>query len=278
MAEKFSRHVDSITAFMDTDLWKNKLSADCLNGNVFLAIRDNYISFYYKGGGLFEFRSKGFSTDVKYAAVIDKPLEGQIDEKSLPNAKLVDNFLDVYDRIKENCKDYSAKSEAQGVSCIYHNYPYISDKSNVVVLDIEITAPGDSDKRIDILLFNKELEKLRFIEAKMFSNDEIRSKTKPQVIEQLERYEEMIARRKENEFLPAYQEYTDTLNKIFNLKLPKPLKIDDKVGLLIFGFDEDQKKGRLVEIKQKIETHKFSCYSIGDIKNINAETLWNETN
>ena len=49
-ATKFSRHIGSkiITDLMDTDLWKNKLSADCRNGNVFLAIRDNYISFYYK--------------------------------------------------------------------------------------------------------------------------------------------------------------------------------------------------------------------------------------
>jgi len=191
MAAKFTRHINSkiIKDFMGTDLWEKKLSADCFNGNVFFAIRDNYISFYHKGGGLFEFGSKGFSTDVKYAVVIDKPLKGKIYEKSLSEAALIRNFLDGYDHIKKNCEHDSAESEAQGVSRIYHKYPYTSDKSNVVVLDVEITAPGDSDKRIDILLFNKELKKLRFIEAKKFTNDEIKSKTKPQVIEQLERYQ-----------------------------------------------------------------------------------------
>ena len=250
---------------------------DCSNGSVFLALRHNYISFYYKGGGLFEFRNKGFSTDVKYAVMINEPFEGKIYENQLSKASLTDNFLNGYDRIKKNCEHDSVKSEAQGKSCIYHKYPYTSDKSNVVVLDIEITAPGESDKRIDILLFNKKLEELRFIEAKLYKNDEIKSKTVPQVVDQLDRYQDMINKR--NDFLPAYQEYTNTLNKVFNLNLPKPLKIDQKLGLLIFGFDEDQREGRLDNIIKNLATKSpnIPIYSIGKIKNINAENLWDKT-
>jgi len=270
MVAKFSRYIDNkiISNLKDTDLWGKKLSADCFkNSNVFLAIRDNYFSFYYNGGRLFRFGSEGFSTNVKYVAFIDKPLEGDIFEKNI--------FLDGYDRIKENCKKYSADTEAQGVSCIYHKYPYTSDKSNVVVLDIEITAPGDKETRIDILLFNKDLRKLRFIEAKKYDNKEIKSKTKPEVVEQLERYEELIARR--NDFLPAYKEHIDTLNKFFSQKLSTPEKMDDKVRLLIFGFDKDQKEGGLDKITKKLNSYNVSCYSIGNIKGISAENLWKKT-
>jgi hypothetical protein len=276
LAKQFSREIDDkiIKSLMATDLWTKKLSTDCSNGEVFFAIRDNYISFYYKGGNLFTFRNKGFSTHVKHAGVINGLSKGEISENDLSSAKLIDNFLSGYDRIKENCEKYSLK-EAQRVSCLYHKNPYTSDKKKVVVLDIEITAPVDSDNQMDILLFNKELKELRFIEAKLYDNDEIKSKTKPKVIEQMERYQDMINRRKD--FLPAYQKCTNTLNKIFNLNLPEPLKIDDKLGLLILDFDDDQKKGGLEKITKNLDAYNISYYSKGD-NEIDAETLWKKTN
>jgi hypothetical protein len=275
---KFSRDIEDevITNLKATDLWRKRLAKDCQERNVFLAIRDGYISFYHKGGGLFEFRNKGFSTNVKYSVVLtDKP-DGYIYEEYLSKAELIQNFHAGYDKIMENCKQYSKKSEAEGVSRIYHKYPYNSEKNNVVVLDIEITAPGDSYNRIDILLFNKNLKKLKFIEAKLFDNDEIRSKTTPPVINQLERYRDMIARRK-NEFLSAYQECTHTLNSIFDLELPEPMAIDDEVGLLIFGFDKDQRDSSLQDIIENLKSADIPCYSIGDIKTIDVENLWKKT-
>ena len=274
MAKQFSRQVDDglIANLKKTNLWTKKLEADCIKGNVFLAIRDDCISFYHKGGGFYNFRKKGFSTNVQYAVTIDK--EGYIYENCLGNA-VISNFFDGYDRIKKNCEQYSKKSEAEGVSWVYHKYPYNSAKSNVVVLDVEITASGEKD-RIDILLFNKQQQTLRFIEAKLFSNDDIRSKTRPKVIDQLDGYKDMIKKR-HDEFLSAYQKYIDTLNSIFGLKLPKPKKIDDNLGLLIFGFDEDQRAGRLQRDIKKLKSYGALCYPIGEIKGINAETLWNNT-
>ena len=38
-----------------SDLWTKHLNADCLKEKVFLAIRDNVIDFYHKGGKLFGF-------------------------------------------------------------------------------------------------------------------------------------------------------------------------------------------------------------------------------
>jgi len=47
--------------------------------------------------------------------------------------------------------------------------------------------------------------------------------------------------------------------------------------LLIFGFDKDQKEGRLDKIIKSLASHNISIYSIGEIKNIDAENLWKKT-
>jgi hypothetical protein len=290
---QFSRHVDPalIKKLMADELWKNKLEDDCRKNKVFLAIRPGYISFYYKGGGLFKFDNKGFSTHVSYSVILDKSdlKDDYIYEDYLDNAKLIKEFNMGYDSIKKNCELYHKKSEEEGVSKIYHKFPYNLEKSDVVVLDIEVafTEPKKENKRnkqnrIDILLYHKGLQKLRFIEAKKFDNKEIKAKNKPPpVLEQLQRYREMIDK-KRKDILPAYQEYAKTLNGIFSsLSLPAPQKIDDNVGLLIFDFDENQRdaedKGLKKHIKDNPNFAGIPNYCIGKIEDTNAESLWKKT-
>jgi hypothetical protein len=287
MTSKFSRHVENglINKLKAEDLWVKKLETDCGKRDVFLAIRPGYVSFYHKGGGLFTFDNKGFYTNVKYSVLMDKTdyKRDYIYETSLHNVQLIDNFIDGYDNIKKNCKKYSENSEAEGVSRIYHKYPYNSGGSDVVVLDIEVAFSEQQKEderkqnRIDLLLYNKKLEELLFIEAKKFDNDEIRAKdSHPPVIDQIERYQDTI-KEKSIDILPTYQEYVNTLNKIFSgLNLPAPNRINDKIGLLIFDFDDDQKKGKLANIEKNLKAKNIPYYSIGDIKGINAETLWGE--
>lgn len=44
-----------IDSLIKTDLWINEIEKDCKSQNVFFAIRNNQIDFYYKGGRLFNF-------------------------------------------------------------------------------------------------------------------------------------------------------------------------------------------------------------------------------
>jgi hypothetical protein len=181
-----------------SDLWTKHLNTDCLNEKVFLAIRDNVIDFYHKGGKLFGFDKNGFKTHKKYASVIEWKND-YLEEKELPTLKIIPDFKSGYNRIKENCSNYSGV-ESIGVSDIYHKYSYLS-KSNIIVLDIEVSfesidKPGKQD-RIDILLFNKEIRTLQFVEVKHFSNQEIWSTTTPAVIDQIKRYERQIEHKKE---------------------------------------------------------------------------------
>jgi len=51
-----------------SNLWTNEIKKDCEDQIVFLAIRNNLIDFYHKGGRLFCFDSYGFKTHLKYAS------------------------------------------------------------------------------------------------------------------------------------------------------------------------------------------------------------------
>ncbi|MFQ5686690.1 MAG: hypothetical protein ACE5GV_08530 [Candidatus Scalindua sp.] len=190
--------------------------------------------------------------------------------------KLASNFETNYSRIKENCSKYSG-IEDSGVSDLYHKHSYLSD-SNVVVLDIEVSFESFSESkqqdRIDILLYKKDTQTLQFVEAKHYTNREVWSETTPSVIGQIKRYESQIAKRK-TEILSEYSEYMRILNRIFNLTLSEPTNIEDKVTLLIFGFDNDQKNGRLKKLIAKNPVYSgIKNYSKGNIKEVVTENLW----
>ncbi|MBC8200293.1 MAG: hypothetical protein H8E80_09685 [Desulfobacteraceae bacterium] len=259
-----------------SSLWRNEIERDCKNQNVFLAIRDNRFDLYHNGGKLFSYDLIGFKTHLKYASVITESEKDYLTESELSAYKLASNFENNYQRIKENCSNYSG-IEAFGVSELYHRHSYLSN-SNIIVLDIEVSFESLNERnnqdRIDILLYNKDSRTLQFVEAKHFSNKEIWSRKTPKVISQIKRYEMQIARRKA-EMLSEYTEYVKIINGIFNLSLPEPKIIEDKVTLLIFGFDNDQKNGRLKKLITKNKEYTgIKNYSIGNIKKVVPGNLW----
>jgi len=268
-------------ALVKEELWKEKLKDDCENQDVFLALRDSKIDFYHKGGRLFSFDGKNFRTHIKYAAVIAKKDAENIHyltEADLAKCKLISDFETNYHRIKENCAKHSGV-EALGVSAVYHKHSYLSDGDRVV-LDIETSFKSLYEKggqdRIDVLLFDKESQELQFVEAKHFSNKEIWSTQTPDVIGQIRRYEEQVKDKKE-EMLKRWGDNVRVLNNLFGRSLPAPLAIDEKVTLLIFGFDANQRDGRLNDLitDNHDEFRGIKCYPVGDIKGIELNSLWN---
>lgn len=265
------------TKLVNSSLWKRELLNDCKDQKVFLAIRDNKIGFYHKGGLLFSFGNFGYKTHIKYAAVIESNGKDYLTETQLSNYKLSTNFESNYSRIKENCSKYSG-IEDKCISEIYHRHSYLS-LNDIVILDIEVSFESFNEGKrqdiIDILLFNKSTQTLQFVEAKHYSNKEIWSTTTPKVISQIKRYENQIKKRN-SEIVLEYVGYIKTINNLFGKSLPVPIKIDPKVTLLIFGFDTDQLKGRLTElIKKKKEFNGIKVYTKGDVSNIATKTLWN---
>ena len=286
MERQFNRHVENtlIESLKASKLWNEKLKKDCENGEVFLALRNDVsgnndrISFYHGGGNLFNFDGKDFRTHIKYAAVIDSKADAKtyVSQEELFNCKLNPDFSSSYDRIKENCSHYSG-DEAEGVSKLCKKSSYLKEEY-IVVLDIEIGLWNEEKKdRIDILLYNTESQKLRFVEAKHFSNKDLWATGEPKVIKQLKGYEKVIADRA-SEIIKEYGRFIDGINQIFGKKLPEPQEIDPKVSLLIFGFDDAQKKGkRFTElIWDKQEYQQIPIYPKGGTDGLNAKDLWKE--
>lgn len=260
------------------NLWINQIKNDCKKQKVFLAIRNNEIDFYRKGGRLFNFGKNGFKTHIKYAATIESTRNNYLTENELSKYKLALDFYTNYNRIMENCANYSGV-EAIGVSDIYHKHSYISEE-NVVVLDIEVSFKSliedKKQDRIDILFLNKSDKSLMFVEAKHYSNMEIWSKGEPDVVQQIRRYENQILKNK-NEILTEYSKYIKIINSIFDFDkpFPEPKEIELKVPLLIFDFDNDQKKGRLKKhILSRQKDWNIKIYPIGNINNIVPDKFW----
>ena len=275
---KFQRTLEAaaVKILITDSLWK-KLKPDIDTGTVFPTIRKNEIHFYYRGGKIFGYDSS-FKTHFKYASVIDGHgiTNEYFSESDLKRCKLISNFAIGYERIKENCKHYSG-IEALGVADIYHRYGYVHSNSDVVVLDIEVAFPGEG--RIDILLFKKSTKQLQFVEAKHFSNSDLWSKVggpHPRICSQIIRYNACI-KKNTHDILTAYINYIDIVNKLFKLKLPTPTSIIEKTKLYIFGFDNNQKQGRLNNLILNRSDHAFHpipIYVKGNPKDVDANNIF----
>lgn len=262
------------------DLYIRRLSKDIDNGEVFPAIRNKIITFYHKGGKLFSYDGNGFTTNIKFASVfktVGKRDEMYINEKDLSDIEKINNFVEGYDRIKENCSLYSGV-EMIGVSEVCKKYSYVNANNDIAVLDVEASfesLDGGQD-RIDLLVLNTRENILRFYEAKHFSNSEIwsgKGKT-PKVVEQISRYNKQVEERK-GEIIIAYNNYIKMANCLFGLDLKDIKDIKPDVSLLIFGFDRDQLKGRFKElIENDNSLEGIYVYPIGSVSSLNNDNLW----
>lgn len=269
-----------------------KLKEDIFNGEVFFAIRPNAANFYYKGASLYRFNGDYF-THLKYASVLMKDDgDDYVNENDLSSLKLIADFLKGYHAIKENAGRYSGE-ERRGICNICEKWSYAKKglESNFVMLDIEICLDNSDDDpekpeedlkagRIDFLVLDKISKKLRFFEAKLMRNPDLRSAKQEDltVISQVRGYEQQLKKGKDS-IVEQYGSYIEILKERFDLSLPKPEKLDPHVGVLVFGYGEGDEKKKANKIKHDINNHLGSkrCYAIGHPENINLQTLWKET-
>lgn len=278
----FVRELDEkITSKLkDSKLFNDKLLPDIENGSVYPAIRNNRVDFYHEGGKLFGYDGK-FKTHFKYASAIISEND-YLTEEELGQAKVIKDFSQGYERIKKNCALY-AGIESKGVSRVYRKYHHFASDSDIVVLDIEVSLESINEKksqeRIDVLLFNKKTQELRFYEAKHFTNSELwaRKKQDPKVRGQIKGYEKLILEEK-SEIVSQYSKYVGILKDLFGCKLPEPENLDDKVALLMFGFDRDQLSGKIREsLLGDGSLDDIKYYFKGDISSVVIDNLWKST-
>ena len=293
--KRFLHKQEIINQIKDDELFKEKLLDDIKTGEIFTAIRQNEIDFYHYNSLLFKYDGE-FKTHPKYAFV-----PSDYGKEYVNNGKKVGEVVDFYEgyiNIKERAKLYSSV-ESIGVHNICKKGNIVSN-SNYIVLDIEVAFEKEKNSnlegtleqienlnnnnfkkqnRIDILLYGIKERELVFVEAKHFTNKEIWSNEKPKVVDQVNRYNDII-KNKKTEILNSYSKYIENLNELFAgllpICLPKPEKIYEKCGLVIFGFDQNQKDGRLEITKEKIEREGIGLYIKGNEKDISIQTLYNK--
>ena len=225
--------------------------------DLFIAIRNEYISVYYRGNSICELHFENSKivgrTHYKYLLCPDlneyiKSSDGIFLLKN-PAKKFIASLNDL-NSIKKSSLVYSGE-EKTGVHSIS-----IKEKN---ILDVEITFSKLDSKtdRLDYIKIEEDNEKLKlvFYEAKHFTNSEIRAKSTPRVLGQIEKYKKALEEHK-TEIIKSYKIVCKNLQE---LNLIKPhhdnyikrisdgenVSIDYSPKLIVFGFDQDQKDGNI---------------------------------
>lgn len=256
-------------------LFNDHLLPDLKAGKIFCALRNGTIDFYHKGSKLFGYGNNGFSSHYKFCLISENQDKEYITENKLQDFEIIKNFSEGYERIKGNASKYSSVEPA-GVSHL-HKFSHLQS-DGIMLLDIEAAMyDTDTKDRIDIVLYDNQSGELKFVEAKHYSNKELWAQegNKPEVVtKQIPAYEKKIAE-SNADIVEAYSNYIDHLNALFGLNLNKPQTISSTVGLYMFGFDASQKERTERLLKQDGSLENIKHYFLGDPKQINIKTLWN---
>lgn len=242
--------------------WRRVLDAR----NLFIGIRDNYLNVYYQGnsillltldrGQLVGKTHYKFLLRENIRSPYIRSLNGQaqLSHSSLPGMFIQD--LSDPDSLKRACILY-AGVEKTGVHDII--------KSNRNIVDVEIALTGQKEDelkptalRVDFAALQERAKSIElvFFEAKHFSNPELRANGSqtPHVVGQVERYEKLVEQYRE-QIESSYRRICENLVALKGIRTPKivrmvaegkkPLSISARPRLVIFGFDEDQKNGKV---------------------------------
>ena len=233
---------------------------------IFIGIRDKYVDAYYKGNriGSFKPRNGGAYGQIHYKYLLDPDLnDTQIEMDAEGRIVFPDqDFLIkefALDKVKRSASRF-ASEEKDGIQKIFQSNP------NIVDLEIAFRQSNDLKEsqyfageniRVDIaaIVDNSDHAELSLYEVKHFLNPELRGGSKEaKTISQLGMYERRIY----NEYQEIRQSYKNVLRDRLDLGLApeeqkelfnslvsgeKELSVRPYVPLVLFGFDDDQKKG-----------------------------------
>lgn len=229
--------------------------------DLFLAIRDNAVHVYYRGCRLIEVAWRNdkivANTHYKYLLLSKQEYVDVVGGKpSIGDASAYfARKLDVVE-LKAAATVY-AGDEKTGVHEIL--------RRNRHILDVEIAiSDGEKAPRIDFAALQEGGDArthIVFYEAKHFDNKELRSKSgKAPVVEQIDRYRGLLEQHRES----IEESYRRIFENLFALKgIPErqpdrhpSLVVEKDPGLVVFGFDGDQKVGKFwARHKRCLEQH-----------------------
>ena len=256
--------VDALNEEYDKGGWWRNLVDD---KDTFIAIRENYVNAYYCGCSLLKLIWKtgvivgeihykyllrsSICNQYEYVRVVDGRANLPDDTKSMFLSDIYNNVDDL-----KNAVGIYAEDEKKGVQNILDSNPNI--------LDVEIAfGVGGSAPRVDLVAIQNSSEsaEIVFFEAKRFDNrKELRAdgRAKPKVIQQIETYQRKL-RENRDAVIDSYRRVCCNLRSLRGMAERYPerhamlegvadgsrkLLVDENPGLLVFGFDADQKDGK----------------------------------
>jgi hypothetical protein len=250
---------------------------DVLNDKTLLiGVRENYLNVYWQGQALFTVRQAAgtlrVTTHKKF--LLDPDLEAQVRLKDdsfeiegLRNRGFMSQFesgktppkLNTLPKMKRAAQVF-AGDEKKGC--------HVIAQRNAMVVDFEVALPADAGAaggmgKVDLACF-EEYDKgvrLTFWEAKHFANPELKAQDgDPPVVCQIERYAAWIVQHRA-ELKDSYRCIARNLTAFETMGWKrtlhpsikavaggtKPLSLNDvpPVGLLYFGYDQDQSTGQV---------------------------------
>lgn len=264
----FSRGLDG--AFIDAlneeyhkHGWWRRLADDA---GVFVAIRDNYVNAYYRGCSLaklsWQAQDKTIVGEIHYKYLLHpsapneyvQVVDGKVKLPDDMSAWLLRDLSDV-DSLKKAVLPYSG-AEKTGVHDIL--------KANANIVDVEVAFGKDEHEsgapRLDFAALRNASEgaKLTFFEAKHFDNNALRAQGKPNVVKQMGTYSRKLQengdaikcgyRRVCHDLLSlcgVAQRYEEYRNMLKHVADGLPVEVDVEPVLVVFGFDADQKDGKV---------------------------------
>jgi hypothetical protein len=273
--------------------WWQDVLADA---SLIIGIRDEVLDVYLNGQSLFNADFRGgrvnANTNIKY--LLDPDRDERVDLKEEKFQVLSTPILSSYasgmlSKMKI-AADLFSGMEKQGVHAIAQANKNIVDIE--IMLDAKDLPTARDYPRIDIAAFEQRPDgiELVFWEAKLFANKELRSTESAPVVKQIKEYIVVLQKRRD-EVLRSYRLVAKNLVAIAEMSRgfrdvgPEVRAVATKgeilsmsplpnVGLVIFGFDVDQKakgsKGDIHFKKLKVELGTEStmraCGKPGELK------------
>jgi hypothetical protein len=238
--------------------WRDVLA----DASLIIGIRDEKFDVYWNGQSLFNADFQGgivnVNTHVKYLLDPDRSDRVALDENGnfheVSTPMLARYTSGTLSKLKR-AADLFSGMEKQGVHAIV--------RANENIIDVEIRLDArdlDSDRdqpRIDIAAFEQRPDgvELVFWEAKLFANKELRAAGPAPVVKQIKEYQQVLQAR-QLDVLSSYRRVAKNLLAIAQMSGVRvvgsairavadgeELRMSStaNVGLVIFGFDADQK-------------------------------------
>ena len=247
--------------------WWQDVLADA---SLIIAIRDEKFDVYWNGQSLFNADFQGgrvnVNTHIKYLLDPDRSDRVALKEdgsfQMVPTPMLASYAPGTLNKLKR-AADLFSGMEKQGVHAI------AQANENIIDVEIRLDATGlglDTKRkqpRIDIAALEQRSNgvELVFWEAKLFANKELRASGSAPVVGQIEEYK-LVLEARQTEVLASYRRVANNLVGIAKMsggvRQVGPairavasgedlrMSIPANVGLVIFGFDDDQKaEGRI---------------------------------